>query len=139
MKISLKKKKLTSGRLSLYLEYYKGYSIDSNGRKKHDRSFEYLKLYLYENPSTTQEKNENKETLNLAKNILTLKNAELIKGEFNMADSNKGKVLFLDYYNKLKEERYESKGNYDNWDAALKHLERFCSPSLAIKDIDEGL
>ena len=43
--ISLKKKKLISGRISLYLEYYKGYSIDDNGKQIHDRSFDYLKIY----------------------------------------------------------------------------------------------
>ncbi len=62
MKISLKKKKLVSGRYSLYLEYYKGYSIDENGKQTHNRNFEYLKLYLHGNPITISEKNENKET-----------------------------------------------------------------------------
>lgn len=138
MKISLKKKKLVSGRFSLYLEYYNGYSINDNGKQKHDRSFEYLQIYLYQNPITTAEKNENKENLRLAEKILTLKKAELIKGEFNIENTNKGKVLLLDYYNKLKEDRYESKGNYDNWEAALKHLERYCPPNIAIKDIDEN-
>jgi len=138
MKISLKKKKLSSGRYSLYLEYYKGYSIDENGKQTHNRSFEYLKLYLHVDPINTSEKNANKETLQLAENILTLKKAELIKGKFNIGDDNKGKILFLDYYNKLKEDRYESKGNYDNWEAAFKHLERYCPSNLSIKDVDEN-
>lgn len=74
----------------------------------------------------------------MAENILTLKKAELIKGKFNIGDDNKGKILFLDYYNKLKEDRYESKGNYDNWEAAFKHLERYCPSNLSIKDVDEN-
>lgn len=138
MKISLRKKKLTTGRISLYLEYYNGYSIDENGKTIHDRAFEYLKLYLHGNPITANEKNENKQTLNLAENILTLKKAELIKGKFNIEDNQKGKTLLLDYYKKLQEERYESKGNYDNWEAAFKHLERFSKLNIAIKDIDEN-
>ncbi|WP_161633461.1 hypothetical protein [Cellulophaga geojensis] len=91
MKISLRKKKLATGRISLYLEYYNGYSIDENGKTIHDRAFEYLKLYLHGNPITANEKNENKQTLNLAENILTLKKAELIKGKFNIEDNQKGK------------------------------------------------
>jgi len=138
MKISLRKKKLVAGRTSLYLEYYMGCSIDHNGKKKHNRSFEYLQLYLHGEPNTATEKRENKEALQLAQNILTLKNAELIKGKFSIEDNNKGKILFLDFYNKLKEDRYESKNNYDNWEAALKHLERFCSPHLSLKDVDEN-
>lgn len=138
MKISLKKRKIKNDRISLFIEYYNGYHIDNNGKKKHNRKFEYLKLYLYENPITTEQKNENKETLSLAQNILTLKQAEYIKGKFKIKDNQKGEVLFLDYYNELKEERYESKGNYDNWDAALKHIERFCPPHLKLKDVDDN-
>jgi len=138
VKISLKKRKLNTGRISLYLEYYRGSTVNAQGKRKHNRSFEYLKLYLHANPVTTSEKNENKEILQLAENILTLKKAELIKGKFNIEDNNKGKVLFLDYYNKLKDDRYESKANYDNWEAAFKHLERYYPGNLAIKDIDEN-
>ncbi len=138
MKISLRKKKLVTGRISLYLEYYMGYSIDENGKKKHNRSFEYLKLYLHKNPITANEKKENKESMQLAQNILIIKKSDYIKGEFSIKDDKKGKILFLTYYNKLKEDRYESKGNYDNWEAALKHLERFCPTNLMVKDINEG-
>ena len=138
MKISLKKKKLVSGRFSLYLEYYNGYSIDDNGKTVHDRSFDFLQLYLHQNPINATEKNENKENFRLAEKILTLKKAELIKGTFNIENNNKGKALLLDYYKKLQEDRYESKGNYDNWEAAYKHLERFSPPNIAIKDIDEN-
>jgi integrase len=136
LKISLKKRKLKNGKLSLYLEFYKGYSIDGNGKKKHNRDFEYLKLYLQENP-TPQEKKENKETLLLAEKILTIKQADHIKGKFNIKDNEKSKTLFLDYYNKLKEERYESQANYGNWDAALKHIERYCPPQKMLRDVDE--
>ncbi|MCX2679337.1 phage integrase SAM-like domain-containing protein [Galbibacter sp. EGI 63066] len=50
----------------------------------------------------------------------------------------KSKTNFLEYYNQLKEERYESKGNYDNWDAAQKHLEKYCSSTLRCNEIDEN-
>ena len=29
-----------------------------------------------------------------------------------------------------------SKGNYDNWDAAYKHLEKYCSPTLSFEKVD---
>ncbi len=136
MKISLKKKKLASGKISLYIEYYKGTVIDRNGKMIHNRDFEYLKLYLFVNPTADQRK-QNKENLELAQNILTLRKADYINGKYSIKDREKNKNLFLDYYNKLKEERYESKGNYDNWDAALKHIERYCPPNKALGDINE--
>lgn len=138
MKISLKQKKLKSGKFSLYLEFYKGSHIDSNGVKKHARDFEYLKLYIDQNPKTSQEKKQAKETLELANQILALRQADFIQGKFNIKNTRKGKMSFLEYYKYLKEERYESKGNYDNWDAAQKHLERYCSPSVTFNDMDEN-
>jgi len=137
MKISLKQKKLKSGKFSLYLEFYNGSHIDPNGVKKHNRNFEYLKLYISQNPKTSSEKKQNKETLELANQILALRQADFIQGKFNIKNSRKGKISFLEFYKQLKEERYESKGNYDNWDAAQKHLERYCSPSITFDDIDE--
>lgn len=137
MKISLKKKKLSSGKLSLYIEYYKGSYIDTNGKKKHNRDFEYLKRYLHSDPKSPKDKKENKETLALAENILKIRQADYIKGKYEIKNTSKSKTPFLAYYTKLKEERFESKGNYDNWDAAQKHLEKYCSPTVTFNDINE--
>ena len=137
MKISLKKKKLKDGKQSLYIEFYNGSYINNEGVKKHNRTFEYLKLYILENPKTPKEKKSNKETLHLAEQILALRKADLIQGKFNIKNNRKSKTNFLQYYTKLKEERYESKGNYDNWDAAYKHIEAFCPQNITFDNIDE--
>lgn len=34
-------------------------------------------------------------------------------------------ITFMDYYKRLKEERFETKANYGNWDAAQKHIEKY--------------
>lgn len=39
MKIHLKKKKLNSGKYSLYIEYYRGHTLDEKGKTKHLREF----------------------------------------------------------------------------------------------------
>jgi len=135
MKISLKKKKLASGKLSLYIEYYKGKVVDADGKTKHNRDFEYLKLYLHENPKTTREKQENKETQQLAENILSIRQAEYHQGKYSLKDHNKPKELFLDYYERKKQERYESEQNYDNWHAAQKHLLKYCPKSLTVEEV----
>lgn len=137
MKISLKKKKLKDGKQSLYLEFYNGSYINNEGVKKHNRTFEYLKLYILESPKTLKEKKTNKETLELAEQILALRKADLIQGKYNIKNDRKSKTNFLQYYTKLKEERYESKGNYDNWDAAYKHIEAFCPQGITFDNIDE--
>ena len=61
MQISLKKKKLSSGKFSWYIEFYDGSYVDKNGTMKHNRSFEYLKLYTLQEPQTAIDKKKDKE------------------------------------------------------------------------------
>lgn len=138
MKITLRKKKLRTGRYSLYIEYYKGKLQMENGKQSHKREFEYLKEYLHIIPKTASEKKENEETLLRAEQILSIRKAEHAQGKYGIEDRSKKKLLFLTYYDKLKEDRYEVKGNYDNWDAAQKHLEAYCKKKkITFNDIDE--
>ncbi len=136
MKISLKQKKLKNGKSSLFLEFYNGYRIDKNGVKKHLRKFEYLKQYVFDNPKNADEKRKNKETLQLAENILAIRKAEYIQGKYKIKNDKKGEITFLDYYERLKEDRFETKANYGNWDAALKHIQKYCPAHKQLKDID---
>ncbi|MBZ9730914.1 site-specific integrase [Salegentibacter sp. JZCK2] len=138
MKIKLKKKKLTSGKYSLYIEYYKGKIRDANGKQTNIREFEYLKEYLYINPKNASEKKQNEETLLRAEQILSIRRAEYAQGKYGIKDRSKDRLLFLSYYDKLKEERYENKGNYDNWDAAQNHIEDYCKKrKITFEEINE--
>ncbi|WP_280694256.1 hypothetical protein [Chryseobacterium sp. H1D6B] len=56
MNITLKQKNLADGRISLFIEYYKGSSTNVQGKRIHLRDFEYLKLYLHPEPKTPKEK-----------------------------------------------------------------------------------
>lgn len=120
----------------MFLEFYNGYRIDKNGVKKHMRKFEYLKQYVFDNPKNTEEKTKNRETLELAENILAIRKAEYIQGKYKIKNDKKGEVTFLEYYEQLKEDRFETKANYGNWDAALKHIEKYCPTHKQLKDID---
>ncbi|WP_141879197.1 site-specific integrase [Gramella sp. Hel_I_59] len=138
MKINLRKKKLATGKYSLYIDYYKGKILDENGKSKNNREFEYLKEYLIIHPKSAFEKKQNEETLLRAEQILSIRRAEYAQGKYGIKDRSKDKLLFLTYYDKLKEERYESKGNYDNWDAAQNHIEDYCKKrNIIFEDIDE--
>ena len=57
-KVTLRNKKITGGKLSLYLDYYPPI-IDSKTAKETRREF--LKLFVYENPKSTEEKKHNSE------------------------------------------------------------------------------
>ena len=140
MKITLKEKVLNTGKISLYLEYYKGSTIDANGKRQHLRTQEYLKIYLHQNPKTTKEKNDNKENLKLAENILAIRKTDYIQGKFEMKSTTKAKRTFLNFFSEMVDDREinYSADNYGNWKSAFAHLKKIVPPSLTFDDIDEN-
>ena len=136
IKAHLRRKKLKTGKLSLYIEYYNGIQTLANGKIKHLRDYEYLQLYLIQVPKNADEKKKNKELLELAEQILAIRQAEIYQGKFKIQSNHIGKTTFLDFYKQKKEERYQTKENYDNWDAAQKHLEQYCPAHISFNDVD---
>lgn len=140
MKVTLKQKKLKDGKISLYIEYYKGSTTDVAGNRKHLRDFEYLKLYLHSNPTTQKEKKENKEALELAENILAIRKANYVQGKFGLKNTTKSKRTFLNYFDEKTEEKQQedSSNNYGNWFSTLKHLKNIVSPNMTFEEIDDA-
>lgn len=138
MNITLKKKKLQNGKYSLYLEYYKGSTVNLEGKRVHLRDFEYLKLYPYQDPKTANEKKENKEIDTLSEQILSIRKAEYFQGKFDIKNTAKSKRLFLDYFMEKTEEKIDSPKNYGNWTATSLHLKRCISSSLTFEEVDEN-
>ena len=98
----LQQSTLSDGRISLYLEYYLGRSqwVDENTGKikvKHDRKKETLNLYLIASPRTSSERQENRETLELAKKIRTEREQQIKEGKLGYRLKVKN-VNFLDYF-----------------------------------------
>jgi len=99
----LKEKKLSDGRSSLYLEYYLGYSKVYDEAKERDvirkdRKREYLSLYLIFNPRTPIERQANKQTLELAKEIRYQREQELRKDKTGLTIFKPRGVNFLDAF-----------------------------------------
>lgn len=96
-------KVLSDGRESLFLEYYLGFEmvysdkLDKMVAKKH-RKKEYLSLYLWQAPRTPFERQQNKETLELAKKIRFEKGQELLDDFEGYRLKKNRDINFLDYY-----------------------------------------
>ncbi len=94
---------LTDGRESLFLDYYLGYSMiydEERNRQvaKKQRKREALRLYLWQAPRTPIERQQNRETLELAKKIRFEREQELKEGKLGYRIGNKDKINFLDYF-----------------------------------------
>lgn len=138
MRVKLQKRKLTNGKVSLYIEYYKGYTKNTAGKIRHKREMENLNIQLFENPKNADERSKNKDSINLANKILTKRQAEINEGKYGFNNDSKANINFIDYFTKLVEQRKDSKGNYGNWDSCMKHLIKFCDPdTTTFKDINE--
>ena len=97
-------KLLSDGRASLFLDYYFGFTMvysesqDKMVPKKQKRR-ESLNLYLYSNPRTTQQRQENKETLALADKIRRDKaNAIEDEDKKEALKKKKASINFLDFF-----------------------------------------
>ncbi len=118
----LLQKQLSDGRISLYLEYYLGYSktmlfdevtgqeiIDEKTGKakfkiKHKRKKETLGYYLLKNPRTPEEREKNRVAIVTADSIRQKREDELKSKKLNIEDKNKAKINFIDYCIKFQNE-----------------------------------
>lgn len=100
-------KVLSSGKESLYLEYYFGYKregvhTNDKGQEvdtvKIDRHRESLKLYLWQAPRTPEERQQNKETLELAKQIRFERSQQLLERAEGYRLKKDRQINFFDYY-----------------------------------------
>ncbi|MEJ6795008.1 MAG: site-specific integrase [Flavobacteriales bacterium] len=139
MRVHLRKREQKRGkRISLYLEYYKGTQKSDEGKALVIREYESLGIFLHIKPSNPLQKQENKQNRELAKNIKSKRELEIKNNEFGFLTNTKSNSDFLQYFNKLTEDRLSSIGNYGNWDSTLKHLTQYTKGRVLFKEIDEN-
>lgn len=138
MNVFLRKRKLKNvPKASLYLEIYKGYKKDEKtGKKRNNKEYEALELFIYTSPKTPKERQHNKENLATGEIMRAERHKELVNGKYGITSTFKKKASLIDYFKKLTEDRYNSKGNYGNWDSALKHLVNYCNASTTFEQVD---
>jgi len=135
MKITLKEKKLKSGLISYYIEFYKGSTVGDDGKRIHLRDFEYLKLYFDPYAKTANEKKKNKEEKELAENILAIRKADFAQGKYGIKNPIKDKRQFLEYF--LEKSNEKNGSTKDTWISTLAHLKKFVSKNLVFEEVNE--
>ncbi|SFN10096.1 Site-specific recombinase XerD [Algoriella xinjiangensis] len=136
IKVTLRKRPLKNGKLSLYLDFYP--SIIRNGKSTRR---EFLGLSIYENPKGQIEKQYNKNIEAIAESIASKKGIELNRPEIyndmekaQLEKKNKESQNFIDYIKKIADRRHGS--NYQNWISAIMYLEHYTNSKLLFKDIN---
>lgn len=137
-RVKLRGKRQSKGLISLYLDFYLGTSIDNTGKSKVNRQFEFLSLYLKDNPQTREERDTNKNRLDLALSIRAKKDDELSTSSEGMLNPHRKKINFLDYYQSFLD-------TYKNKDIklvkySLEHFKKFVGKDyVSIFEVNEEL
>ena len=138
-KVSLRQKKISKGRKSLYLDFYPAIPHPETGK---DTRREFLGLYVFEKPKTPIQKTHNLENLRIADSIRQKRENFLNKPEIyskyekeQLKIKELGEQCFVEYFKKLADKRKES--NHDNWISALNYLNDFTNGSLKFEDLNQ--
>lgn len=134
IKVALRKKKISKGRQSLYLDFYPPISHPETGKPTRR---EFLNMYIMEKPKTATEIKENKAIISLAESIRASRFLEIQQGTYGFSDDSKKKESFVDFFADLVKQRYTTKSNYDNWTSAFKYFKGYYSDGLTMGEINE--
>lgn len=137
MKIHLKTRKTKGGTNNFYLEIYKGYTKTADGKIVHDRDFERLNYFEYISPKNPVEKQHNRDHRAGAEAVKAKRLLEIQNGVYGLANTHKLKANFIEFFERLTNEKTESSGNHGNWKSVLKHLKNYAGPIVPFKDVNE--
>jgi len=135
MRVHLRERKQTkNGKVSLYLEIYKGSTTDSTGKVKVLREYKYLGLYLYDKPKNSLEREHNKQMRELAENIRNKTELDIKTGQYGFSADFKKDVNFIEF---IKQQAGKRKGKRAiTYMLMMKHLIRFAGHEITFREID---
>ena len=130
--VTLRRKPISKGRLSLYLDIYPPIFIPETGvmKRKH-----YLKLFIYQRPKTEIEKDFNTETLALAEYVRAQRQIDLQNRRFDFISESKMQSNFIEFF---EEEAKKRKGCY-NWTMAVRYFKAFVGEKISFTELSETL
>jgi len=139
IKVTLRQKKISGNRQSLYLDFYPAIPHPETGEPTRR---EFLGMYLFDKAKNPIDKQHNKETLQLAEQIRQKRENHLNKPEIytgyekeQLKIKERGEKNFVEYFKSLADKRKAS--NYDNWVSAYNYLEAFTKGNLKFADLNE--
>ena len=125
-KVTLRKRELPSGKITLYLDFYPPVRNPRTGELSRR---EYLGIYLIQKPKDSTERKSNSEKLKIAEAIRAEREIAILKEQFGFADHTRGKVDFIQYFQDIANEP----GGYAG--GVFKHFFRFTGGKCTIADV----
>lgn len=138
-KVTLRQKKISKGRESLYLDFYPAIPHPKTGKPTRR---EFLGLYIYDKAKSPIDKVHNNETQRIAESIRQKRENFLNKPEIyseyekeQLRIKEMGEQCFVSYFKKITNKRTGS--SRSNWISAYKYLSTFTNGNLQFFDLNE--
>ena len=139
IKVKLLQKAISGNRKTLYLDFYPAIPNPKTGKSTRR---EFLGLYLFDKTTNLTNKQQNKESLQLAEQIRQKRENHLNKPEIytgyekeQLKIKEQGEKNFVAYFKSLVDNRKGS--NHHNWAASYNYLETFTKGNLKFADLNE--
>lgn len=129
-KVTLRRKPISKGRESLYLEYYPPIRDPETMKLVYKET---LGIYIFQNPQNYIERNYNEEVLLKAEAIRAIRVQATINEEYGFLDKNKRKSDFLSYFKNTAEKKNQK------WMFVYAHFEQFVKGKCIFGDLNVEL
>lgn len=130
-KVTLRKKELTSGRVSFFLDYYPPIPHPRDGKLIRK---EYLKLYMVNNPNNEIDRNFNKQTEMIAQNIRAKRQLDIQNRQYGFLSAERSMGSFIDFFRDVV--RKKKGTNSDVWYMALRYLTDYAGHDVRFADLN---
>ena len=121
MKVTLRKRARSNGKIALFLDYYPPIISPKTGLSTR---WEYLEMYLYNPPRDEFEKKHNREVEMMARAIASERQLDRIAGRYGYQRSSEYDD-FLEFYRQQMEKKSKETSNHGGWVASFKTYEIF--------------
>lgn len=125
-KVTLRKRELPSGTITLYLDFYPPIT---NPRTMEKTRREYLGIYLKKNPANSIEKKANTDKLQIAEGIRAQRELSILNQQYGFIDKTMARASFISYIQE------ESLHHNERWLITCKHFENFTHNKCLFSDI----
>lgn len=131
-KVTLRKKGISNGRNSLYLDIYPPVPNPDNGKltRKH-----YLKLFVYKKAKDELERFHNSETMELARTVAAHRQIDVQNLRFDFLSQRMMKGDFIEFFESQKLRRKGS--NLENWRMAILYFKAFAGDQFLFPQLNE--
>jgi integrase len=132
-KVSLRKKAMTKGRHSLYLDFYP--PIPHPKTKKPTRR-QFLGLFVFDKPKNPPEKDHNKKILDLAEHVRSQRQVEVARENYNFLIAEKHSEDFFAYIRRYIK-RFEG-STLESYNTTMRYLEAYTKKDkLPVSSVNE--